>query len=114
MLISEKQKQILSFPTSGYEALICDGAVRSGKTAWMGIAFIIWAMKAFNGYSFAFCGKSVGAVERNIVQPLLSVQYLRRNFGMQYNRSRRALVIKKGILKIAFTFLGVRTKVLIC
>lgn len=106
MLISEKQKQILSFPTSGYEALICDGAVRSGKTAWMGIAFIIWAMKAFSGYSFAFCGKSVGAVERNIVQPLLSIRYLRRNFEMRYNRGRRVLIVRRGNTENYFYLFG--------
>lgn len=32
-MISPKQKKILSFPYSSYDAIICDGAVRSGKTS---------------------------------------------------------------------------------
>ena len=32
-MISPKQKKILAFPYSRYDALICDGAVRSGKTS---------------------------------------------------------------------------------
>lgn len=34
-MISDKQKKILAFPYSSYDALICDGAVRSGKTSIM-------------------------------------------------------------------------------
>ena len=34
-MISPKQKKILAFPYSSYDALICDGAVRSGKTSIM-------------------------------------------------------------------------------
>ena len=32
-MISPKQKLILAFPFTEYRALICDGAVRSGKTS---------------------------------------------------------------------------------
>lgn len=33
MAFSEKQRQIMRFPYTKFEALICDGAVRSGKSA---------------------------------------------------------------------------------
>ena len=39
-MISAKQKKILAFPYSKYDALICDGAVRSGKTSIMMWAFV--------------------------------------------------------------------------
>lgn len=39
-MISDKQKEILAFPYSSYDALICDGAVRSGKTSIMMWAFV--------------------------------------------------------------------------
>ena len=65
-MISPKQEKILAFPYSRYDALICDGAVRSGKTSIMSISFVMWAMDCFDKRAFAFCGKSVGAVERNI------------------------------------------------
>ena len=71
MAFSEKQRQIMRFPYTSYDALICDGAVRSGKTSIMSLSFFLWAMGNFNNCAFAFCGKSVGAVERNIVVPLL-------------------------------------------
>ena len=31
-MISEKQKILLAFPYSKYDALVADGAIRSGKT----------------------------------------------------------------------------------
>ena len=43
-MISPKQAKILAFPYSKYDALICDGAVRSGKTSIMMWAFVRWAM----------------------------------------------------------------------
>ena len=42
-MISDKQKKILAFPYSRYDAIICDGAVRSGKTSIMMWAFVRWA-----------------------------------------------------------------------
>lgn len=96
MGFSEKQRQILRFPYSGYEALICDGAVRSGKTSVMSLSFFLWAMANFNGCAFAFCGKSVGAVERNIVTPLLAVRYLQEHFAVKYNRAGHVITIRRG------------------
>lgn len=46
-MISAKQKRILAFPYSRYDALICDGAVRSGKTSIEVVAFIDWAMREY-------------------------------------------------------------------
>lgn len=48
MGLSEKQRQILRFPYMNYDALICDGAVRSGKTSVMSLSFFLWAMGNFN------------------------------------------------------------------
>lgn len=97
MSFSPKQKQILTFPyESDYDALICDGAVRSGKTSIMSLSFVLWMMAEFNHCSFAFCGKSVGAVERNIIQPLLSIRYLQQQFQLSYNRSGHVLIVRRG------------------
>lgn len=97
MGFSEKQREILRFPyRPQYEALICDGAVRSGKTSVMSLSFFLWAMGNFNGQAFALCGKSVGAVERNIVTPLLSIVYLKQNFNIRYNRADHVIVAKRG------------------
>lgn len=40
MPISDKQKQIMAFPYSKYDTIICDGAIRSGKTVFMTLAFV--------------------------------------------------------------------------
>lgn len=97
MGFSDKQREILRFPyREGYDAIICDGAVRSGKTSVMSLSFFLWAMANFNGCSFAFCGKSVGAVERNIVTPLLAIKYLQQNFTIKYNRANHVIVAKRG------------------
>lgn len=96
MSFSDKQRKILKFPYTQYDALICDGAVRSGKTSIMSLSFFLWAMGNFNNCAFAFCGKSVGAVERNIITPLMGVQYLRDNFQIRYNRSEHTIIARRG------------------
>lgn len=70
--ISSKQAEIFKFMAEPYDALICDGAVRSGKTIMMTIAFIEWAMSLFDGESFGICGKTVRSAERNIIAPVRS------------------------------------------
>ena len=39
--LSDKQAQIMEFPYTQYSALICDGAVRSGKTSIMALSFFL-------------------------------------------------------------------------
>ena len=58
-MISNKQKKILAFPYSRYDALICYGAVRSGKTSIIMWSFVEWAMREFNGQRFGICGKEL-------------------------------------------------------
>lgn len=106
MAFSNKQKQIMRFPYTGYDALICDGAVRSGKTSIMSLSFFLWAMGSFSSCAFAFCGKSVGAVERNIVTPLLSVVYLKQNFDIRYNRGDHVIIARRGPKENRFYLFG--------
>ena len=72
---SPKQRLAMSWwsrrETSRYDAIICDGAVRSGKTLSMSIGFVSWAMTAFQGGTFALCGKTVTSLKRNVMTPLL-------------------------------------------
>lgn len=74
---SPKQRQVLTWwldpATRDRDAVICDGAVRSGKTLCTGISFIAWAMCAFSGQRFGICGKTIGSVERNLVSEVLPV-----------------------------------------
>ena len=93
---SEKQLRAMTWwmPKSrdhGFDALVCDGAVRSGKTLAMGLGFFLWAMSCFTGRRFALCGKTRGGVRRNIVQELLP--WLRR-LGMTVSENRTAQVLR--------------------
>ena len=85
---SPKQRQVLTWWQTGrWQALICDGAVRSGKTFCMGLSFFLWAQHDFNGRQFALCGKTVGALRRNLLKEL--VPCLRR-IGMEVRENRSA------------------------
>ena len=106
MGFSEKQRAILRFPYSKYDAIIADGAVRSGKTSVMSLSFLLWAMGNFNDCSFALCGKSVGAVQRNIVTPLFGIKYLREQFDLKYNRADHVIVARRGDRENRFYLFG--------
>lgn len=53
------------------DALICDGAVRSGKTFCMVLSFIIWSFYDFANSDFALCGKTIRSLRRNMVTPVI-------------------------------------------
>ena len=55
------------------DAIICDGAVRSGKSLCMFVSFITWAGCSFQNSSFAICGRTASSVRRNLLQPYLPV-----------------------------------------
>jgi len=56
-----------------YEGIICDGAVRSGKTFCMSLSFVLWAFSAFSSSSFGVCAKTIRSLRRNVINPLLPV-----------------------------------------
>ena len=73
---SPKQKRVLTWWMPGMadaqkEAIVCDGAVRSGKTMAMGLSFFIWASTCFDGQRFGICGKTVGSLRRNVLSEIL-------------------------------------------
>ena len=97
MGLSDKQKQILKFPQTPHTALICDGAVRSGKTSIMALSFIVWAMHEFNQRNFAICGKSVQSAVRNVILPLTGLTYFRKTgYTLNYSVSNHLLTITRG------------------
>lgn len=56
-----------------YDGVICDGAVRSGKTFCMSLSFIAWSFFRFEDSSFAICGKTIRSVRRNVIVPIIPV-----------------------------------------
>ena len=75
--LSKKQKLTLRWwnmtEYRHYDAVICDGAVRSGKTLSMSLGFVSWAMTSFDNGCFAICGKTVTSLKRNVINPLLDM-----------------------------------------
>ena len=73
---SPKQRTVLTWwmpgnVNEGYEAIVCDGAVRSGKTLAMGLSFFLWAMSCFDGKRFGVCGKTISSLRRNVLSEIL-------------------------------------------
>lgn len=95
-MISKKQKRILAFPYSKYAALICDGAVRSGKTSIIMWAFVDWAMREFNGQRFGICGKTVDSASKNIVVPFISMSLAKERYTLRWRRADKVLEVKRG------------------
>ena len=54
----------------GYDGIICDGSIRSGKTVAMTVGFAMWAMTRFEGQNFAICGKTIESLRRNVTNNL--------------------------------------------
>ena len=73
---SPKQRRVMTWwmprgQDAKYEAIVCDGAVRSGKTLAMGLSFFLWAMTMFDGYRFGVCGKTIASLRRNVLSEIL-------------------------------------------
>lgn len=105
-MISPKQKKILAFPYSGYDAIICDGAVRSGKTSIMTVAFIDWAMREFSGQRFGVCGKTVDSATKNIIVPYISMSYAKERYTLRWRRSDKLLEVRRGAVTNWFEVFG--------
>ncbi len=72
---SRKQLRVLTWwcegsPDRSHDAIICDGAVRSGKTLCMSLSFVSWAFYRFENADFALCGKTLTSLKRNIIRPM--------------------------------------------
>lgn len=105
-MISLKQKKILAFPYSRYDSIICDGAVRSGKTSIMTWAFIDWAMREFNGQRFGICGKTVDSSTKNIIIPFISMSLAKERYTMRWRRSDKLLEVRRGFTTNYFEVFG--------
>lgn len=105
-MISDKQKKILAFPYSKYDALICDGAVRSGKTSIMMWAFVDWAMREFSGQRFGVCGKTVDSASKNIIVPFISMSLAKERYTLRWRRTDKILEVRRGAVTNFFEVFG--------
>ena len=106
MPISNKQKQILAFPFTKYDALIADGAIRSGKTVFMTIAFVDDAMRRFNNQRFGICGKTVDSTVKNIITPYVGLNYAKEKYSITWKRTDKLLVVSNGEHENIFEVFG--------
>ncbi len=109
---SKKQLSVLNWwckssSANGKNGIICDGAVRSGKTLCMSISFICWAFYTFSNTSFALCGKTIASLRRNVITPLLPV-LSELGFKCDFKISRNYMEISKEKLVNRFYLFGGR------
>ena len=96
MPISKKQFQIMAFPYTDYDALICDGAVRSGKTSFMMWSFVDWAMRTFDGHRFGICGRTVDSCTKNIIVPFTTMSKAKEEYRIRWRRADKVLEVTCG------------------
>ncbi|MBR1862791.1 MAG: PBSX family phage terminase large subunit [Ruminococcus sp.] len=107
--VSDKQREVFRWwadpATSGCDGIICDGAVRSGKTMCMSVSFVIWALGSFDRQSFGICGKTIVSLRRNLVSGLLTKL---GGFGFQIreNVSKNYVDISLGRITDRFYLFG--------
>lgn len=110
MEFSAKQQLVLNWwsdpsPWRDREAVICDGAVRSGKTFCLGLSFFCWAMGRFQGKQFALCGRSAAAVWRNLLEPIRP-ELKALGFQVREQVSRNRVTVRLGGRENVFWLFG--------
>lgn len=111
MKFSKKQRIVLNWWRKGSphyekEAVICDGAVRSGKTLCMGLSFFLWACTQFCGARFGVCGKTISSLRRNVLSELLpKLQVL--GFSVREKRTENLVQVSyRGVTNDFYIFGG--------
>lgn len=105
-MISAKQKKILAYPYSKYDALICDGAVRSGKTSIMMWAYVRWAMENFSGQRFGVCGRTVDSCTKNIIVPFTAMSLAKERYIIRWRRGDKVMEVRRGAVTNYFEVFG--------
>ena len=107
--LSNKQQFVLKWwcneKYGEFDGIICDGAIRSGKTMCMSVSFMIWAMSRFDGANFAMCGKTIVSLRRNVLDELFGRM---RELGMSVREklSRNYADVTFGRRRNRFYFFG--------
>lgn len=96
----------MAFPYTKFDCIICDGAIRSGKTVFMTLSFVDDAMRRYNNQRFGICGKTVDSTVKNIIMPYLSLVYAKEKYNIQWKRTDKTLVVSKGNITNTFEIFG--------
>lgn len=96
---SRRQRMVLSWwQAPEYmerDGIICDGAIRSGKTVCLSLSFVLWAMADFDGENFAMSGKTIGSLRRNVL-PVLKLMLAGRGYGVADHRADNLITVSRG------------------
>ena len=106
MPISKKQKQIMAFPYTNFDAIIADGAIRSGKTVFMMLSFVDDAMRRYNNQRFGICGKTVDSTVKNLIMPYLGLTYAKEKYTLKWRKSDKVLIVSDGEKENIFEVFG--------
>ncbi len=87
-----------------YDGIICDGAVRSGKTVCMADGFFLWSMAQFSGQCFGICGRSIASLRRNVTANLPG--WLGDSFQLRENRAENKLTVRCGSRENVYYLFG--------
>lgn len=71
--------------SSQCDFVIADGAIRSGKTIACIIGYLTWSQEIHSGQSFILAGKTMGALKKNVIRPMLQIL---EAWGWPYNYVR--------------------------
>lgn len=108
---SRKQKQVLTWWTKkssvkDKDGIIADGAIRSGKTVSMSLAYVMWTMATFNDKNLGMAGKTIGSFRRNVLF-WLKLMLVSRGYKIKDHRADNMLeVSRKGITNYFYIFGG--------
>lgn len=108
---SKKQKKILTWyldnsPMNDCDGIIADGAIRSGKTISMSLAYVTWAMESFDKQNFGMCGKTIGSFRRNVLF-WLKLMLKSRGYKVKDHRADNLIEIsRKGKTNYFYIFGG--------
>lgn len=105
-MISDKQKMILAFPYSSYDAIIMDGAIRSGKTSVGFLAYVDDIMRRYNGKMVIVAGKTVKSAVRNIIVPYKAMSYARKRYTINFRLSDNIMTVTRGSVTNYFHVFG--------
>lgn len=94
-------------PKKECNGIICDGAIRSGKTLVMSLSYILWAMNNFDGYCFGMCGKTIASFRRNVLSFLLPL-LIEQGYKVNYRRSENYITVQKNGVSNDFYVFGGR------
>lgn len=103
-----KQRTALTWwfqPTlRGYDGILCDGAVRSGKTVCLAVGFLLWSMTRFENQCFALCGRSLEGLRRNVTR--LLPEWTEGIFRIQERRAEHRITVWSGGRKNDYYLFG--------